>query len=171
MVLVQRSVSRPSARESTRSRDLQRRDVDQVEELLAVLPRLYPGGDVWLRRRLGDALIGRARCTVVESGGELAGVAIETPKADGRLKLSTFLIADEYRNCGIGGAFIRTLHDRWAREGIEQVHVTVAEQNHHQVKRVFEPVGFLTVAHEIDRYGAGRNEFVMTCLPAEDKRP
>lgn len=170
MVLVQRHASLIPTRESGESRDLQRWDIDQVKGLLAILPELYPGGDVWLESRLDDVLGGHARCTVVEKGNELAGVAIETPKAEGRLKLSTFFVADGHRNCGVGGSLMRTLHDRWVCEGIEQVHVTVAEQNYRQVKRVFEPVGFLTVAHELDRYGAGRNEFVMTCLVAEGKR-
>ena len=65
----------------------------------------------------------------------------------------------------VGGTFIRLLHDRWIDENIDQVHVTVAESRHDQVRRAFEPVGFLTVAHEIDRYGPGRTEYVMTCLP------
>ncbi|ORV87879.1 hypothetical protein AWC12_16210 [Mycolicibacterium iranicum] len=94
-------------------------------------------------------------------------MAIETPKGFGRLKLSTFLIADEFRNCGVGGTFIRNLHDRWVHEGVQQVHVTVAEHHHDSVHRAFAPVGFLTVAHEPDRYGPERSEYVMACLPTE----
>ncbi|AMY20796.1 hypothetical protein HQ606_11755 [Rhodococcus kroppenstedtii] len=97
----------------------------------------------------------------------MAGVAIETPKGSGRLKLSTFLIADEFRNCGLGGTFIRALHDRWVLERVQQVHVTVAENNHDQLNRALRPVGFLTVAHEWHRYGPERSEYVMTCLPTE----
>lgn len=149
-------------------RDLSCSDLSEVRSLLAVLPELYPGGDTWLDGRLDDALAGRARCTLVEVDNVIAGVAIETPKAFDRLKLSTFLIADEYRNGGVGGFLIRLLHDRWVREAATQVHVTVAEHHHDQVRRVFAPVGFLTVAHELERYGPGRNEYVMTCLPTAD---
>ncbi|OMB93219.1 hypothetical protein A5732_16850 [Mycobacterium colombiense] len=151
-------------------RDLRPKDVERVQALLAVLPQLYPNGDTWLQRRLDGALAGRARCTLVEVDEVLAGVAIETPKAPGRVKLSTFLIAAEYREAGVGSAFIRFLRDRWVSERLDQVYVTVAESHHAQVQRVFEPVGFLTVAHELDRYGPGRNEYVMTCLLSEDHR-
>src|SRR4051794_30285679 len=90
-------------------RDVRADDLDQVRSLLAVLPELYPGGETWLQHRLNDALAGRARCTLVEVDNLVAGVAIEIPKALNRLKLSTFLIADDYRNGGIGGSFIRFL--------------------------------------------------------------
>lgn len=150
------------------TRDLLPGDRLAVETLLAELPDLYPGGDVWLRRRLDDAVAGRARCTLAEVGEEVAGVAIETPKALGRLKLSTFLISEPYRNAGVGGWFVRSLRDRWHTERISQVHVTVADNRHDHLRHVFEPVGFLTIAREPDRYGPGRNEYVMTCLPAGD---
>jgi len=149
-------------------RILRPEDVDRVQSVLAVLPDLYPGGETWLQRRLDDALAGRARCTVVEVHRTVAGVAIETPKPLGCLKLSTFLVGDEYRNRGVGSSFARFLRARWTLERVEQVHVTVAEQNFEQVRRTFEPVGFLTVAHEIARYGPGRNEYVMSCLPTRE---
>lgn len=170
MVLVHRPSSRSPLLQRPVPRDLRPGDLEQVQSLLAVLPELYPDGDVWLHRRLQDALDGRARCTLVEVDSTVAGVAIETPKAFDRLKLSTFLIADEHRNGGVGGSFIRFLRDRWVSERVNQVHVTVAESHHDQVQRVFEPVGFLTVAHEIDRYGPGRSEYVMTCLPSGDSQ-
>lgn len=169
-MLVHTPTKLPMLLERPQSRDLRPDDLERVQSLLAVLPELYPDGDTWLQHRLDDALAGRARCTLVEVGNAVAGVAIETPKALDRLKLSTFLIADEYRNGGVGGAFIRFLHHRWVRERIDQVHVTVAGRHHGQVQRAFEPVGFLTVAHEIDRYGPGRDEYVMTCLPSEEHR-
>ncbi|QZT57122.1 GNAT family N-acetyltransferase [Mycolicibacterium austroafricanum] len=165
MVLVHQARQLPVALRRPQVRDLRPEDLPAVRSLLTVLPELYPQGETWLHHRLEDALAGRARCTLAEVGNAVAGVAIETPKAFGRLKLSTFLIADEHRNSGVGGTFIRLLHDRWIDENIDQVHVTVAESRHDQVRRAFEPVGFLTVAHEIDRYGPGRTEYVMTCLP------
>lgn len=165
MVLVRRSQSFPARMERPTTRNLERDDVPYVQDLLAVLPKLYPNGSVWLARRLDDALAGEARCTLVDLDGAVAGVAIETPKGFGRLKLSTFLIADEFRSCGVGGTFLRSLHDRWVYEQVQQVHVTVAEHHYHEVYRAFAPVGFLTVAHELDRYGPERSEYVMTCLP------
>lgn len=149
------------------TRELKRDDLTRARELLTVLPTLYPDGGAWLERRLDDAMEGRARCTLVEVDNALAGIAIETPKGSARLKLSTFLIADEFRNCGLGGTFIRALHDRWVNDRVQQVHVTVAEHHHDQLNRAFSPVGFLTVAHEQDRYGPQRSEYVMTCLPTE----
>jgi len=164
--LRQRSTARQ--RLSMQVRDLRRDDVPQVTSMLSVLPTLYPNGDAWLSRRLADVLVGDARCTLLDVGHQLAGVAIESPKAAGRLKLSTFLIADEFRNAGMGGAFIRHLKDRWVAEELAEVYVTVADQNHDQVLRAFNPVGFLTLTCEKDRYGAGRREYVLTCLPSEN---
>lgn len=168
MVLVPSPGKPPAVRGRPQSRDLIHDDLRRVQSLLAVLPHLYPAGDTWLDRRLDDVLAGRARCTLVEVDNVVAGVAIETPKAFDRIKLSTFLIAEEYRNAGVGGSLIRFLHGRWVHDAVGQVHVTVAEHHHDQVRRAFAPVGFLTVAHEVDRYGPGRNEYVMTCLPTED---
>jgi GNAT superfamily N-acetyltransferase len=168
VVFVRPPVTLPALAARPKPRDLLRDDLPRVQSLLAVLPQLYPAGDTWLDHRLDDVLAGRARCTLVEVGDVVAGVAIETPKAFDRLKLSTFLIADEYRNAGVGGSLIRFLHDRWVRDAVGQVHVTVSEHHHEQVRRAFAPVGFLTVAHEVDRYGPGRNEYVMTCLPTQD---
>lgn len=167
MVLTNRPLSLPARMGRPTTRDLERADLPCVKGLLAVLPELYPNGGAWLKRRLDDALAGTARCTLVEIDDALAGVAIETPKGFGGLKLSTFLIGEEFRNCGVGGTFIRTLHDRWIHERVQQVHVTVAEQHHDNVQRAFAPVGFLTVAHEPGRYGPERSEYVMTCLPTE----
>ncbi|SKK41095.1 Predicted acetyltransferase [Mycobacteroides abscessus subsp. bolletii] len=155
-------------RQRSQVRDLHWGDVDQVESLLSVLPELYPDGDAWLRRRLDESLAGQARCTLVEVDKKIVGVSIETPKALDRLKLSTFLVADEYRNSGVGGWLIRFLCDRWVREQVSQVHVTVAEHHYDQLHRVFGPIGFLTMARELDRYGLGRHEYVMTCLPSEN---
>ncbi len=168
MVLVFPPAKLPALSGRPKPRDLILSDLPRVQSLLAVLPELYPQGDTWLERRLDDVLAGRARCTLVEVDNVVAGVAIETPKAFDRLKLSTFLIADEYRNGGVGGSLIRFLYGRWVRDAVGQVHVTVAERHHDQVRRAFAPVGFLTVAYEADRYGPGRNEYVMTCLPTED---
>lgn len=168
MVLIPSPAKLPALLGRPEPRDLIRSDLPRVQSLLAVLPDLYPQGRIWLDRRLDDVLGGRARCTLIEVDNVVAGVAIETPKAFDRLKLSTFLIADEYRNAGVGGCLIRFLHGRWVRDSVGQVHVTVAEHRHDQVRRAFAPVGFLTVAHEVDRYGPGRNEYVMTCLPTED---
>jgi ribosomal protein S18 acetylase RimI-like enzyme len=153
---------------SPQVRRLQRDDVAQVTAILSILPDLYPGGDEWLNRRLIDALEGRARCTLLAVDKQLAGVAIETPKGAGRLKLSTFYVADEFRNGGHGGSLIRVLRDQWVADRLAEVYLTVAEQNHEQLRRVFEPVGFLTLTCENDRYGTDRNEYVMTCLPSSD---
>jgi hypothetical protein len=168
VVLVPPSAKLPALLGRPKPRDLIRDDLPRVQSLLAVLPELYPEGGAWLDRRLDDVLAGRARCTLVEVDDVVAGVAIETPKAFDRFKLSTFLVADEYRNAGVGGSLIRFLHGRWVRDAVGQVHVTVAEHHHDHVRRAFAPVGFLTVAHEVDRYGPGRSEYVMTCLPTED---
>lgn len=160
----------PALRGQLHTRELHYVDITAVTELLADLPQLYPGGDTWLQRRLVDVLAGDARCTLVGFDKHLAGLSIETPKAADRIKLSTFMIASEYRGNGIGTWFAQRLWRRWLDEQISQVHVTVDEHQHEPLAHVLAPVGFLTVARMADRYGPGRTECVMTCIPTEHTR-
>jgi GNAT superfamily N-acetyltransferase len=138
-------------------------DLARVSALLRELPDLYPGGDRWLVRRLAEALNGRARVTVAVLRADASvpvGVTIETPKSDGRLKLSTLFVAPAARGGGVGTRLMRAADARWTREGVRRVHVTADESRAGDVERVISPHGFRQVAVEPGRYGQGRSEVV-----------
>ena len=132
-----------------------------MRALSAPLAAQYPGGDAWLRRRLADAEHGRARCHLQWDGGSVAGVAIETPKGPGRLKLSTLWIAPGARGRGLGRVLVDHCAKGWRRDGIDRVHVTVGEDALPEIAGVLRPHGFALVAREPDRYGPGRDESVL----------
>ena len=146
-------------------RELEPADIAGVTALLAVIPNLYPDGERWLRSRLTDALAGRARCTVATSHDALAGVAIETPKANRRIKLSTYVIDSGHQRLGIGVDLMAHLRERWVEEAAGEVYVTVADGVMPTVEATFRKGGFTRTALEQNRYGLGRHEHVMTWLP------
>ena len=135
-----------------------------VHEFLRDLPRLYPAGDVWLAQRLDTCLIGGPRCTLVECGSEVAALAIETPKANGSLKLSTFFVAPAFRRCGLGALLSEALQARWVGEGWDEVYVTCDESVHGALASLWAPLGFMTFAAVPGRYRQGSTEMVMRAL-------
>lgn len=163
------SATCPSSVVDTTYRPLTSEDVLGVKDVLSVLPVLYPGGADWLDNRLMDALEGRARCTVADLDGEIAAVAIETPKAGNRLKLSTILVTPTFRGQGIGTRLAGQLAAGWEREKISEVYVTVAHTEHDRLSALLYPIGFTTVALEWDRYGTGRHEYILSALPTHGK--
>lgn len=133
-----------------------------VTDLLDICPRLYPGGDRWLQRRLTDVLHGRAQCTVVHAphSSRLYAVAISTPKPSGCVKLSTFFVAEDCRQNGLGTFLLHQLMEVWNQQDLKDVYVTVAHHVEAPLARLIEPAGFLRVAMEKNRYGPGRHEAV-----------
>ena len=133
----------------------------QVKKLLSGLPALYPNGDTWLERRLGELQDPGPRCTVVQRGPEIVGVAIETPKPRNRLKLSTLFIATGARREGHGSHLLAFLCDRWDRESLDVVTVTAAQELMPGVGAFFETADFEHFLTALDRYGLDRHEVVM----------
>jgi len=132
-----------------------------VLRLLAELPALYPNGDLWLGRRLEDALVGKARCAIAAAPWGPIGITIETPKGQHRLKLSTIFVHPNFRKLGIGTELLSSCQHRWVDQGLEQVYVTVAVRHAQVVLPLLTQYGFQSAAIELARYGVGRDEIVL----------
>jgi GNAT superfamily N-acetyltransferase len=144
----------------TRSRAFERCDTPYVTSLLDAPLAMYPSGRDWLRRRLGDVLAARARCTVAVRPSAIVGAVIETPKGPGVVKVSTLFVHPNARGCGVGKQLLSRCVWRWQHEGIQQAHITVPSHRVNEMRRILfgQRFAFLTV--ESDRYGPGRDEHV-----------
>src|SRR5262249_52235041 len=122
-------------------RRLYRLDCAAVTRLLWPVPLLYPNGEMWLSRRLDDALADRARCTVALANGHPVGIAIDTPKGDRRSKLSTIWVDPRFRGFGVGSALIREVVGNWQRLGVTEAHVTTDTSRVPIVLPLFDAAG------------------------------
>lgn len=104
-------------------------DTQAVRTLLAPIDVKYPGGFIWLDKRLRDIADGRADLWQLTSGGILAALAIVTPKGRHQSKLSTFIVAEQIRNRGVGSQLLTQLKWHWLENDIDTVHVTVDESD------------------------------------------
>ncbi len=133
-----------------------------VFALLRSIEELYPGGRKWLDGRLWDVEAGRAECTLAWLGRSPVAVAIQTPKASGQIKLSTFLVAPGFRGRRIGHALLGWLTDRWQMSDVRQAYVTAPAEHSDAVVGLFASFGFRQIAFCPARYGPGRDELVLS---------
>jgi GNAT superfamily N-acetyltransferase len=150
--------SRP--RGAVQIRSFTSEDLESVQNALAFLPTLYPGGDRWLEQRLSDVLQDQAICGIATVAGKLGGLTIETPKDPGIMKLSTFYVRPECRSRGVGFALLEASVCRWRSSGIHRAYVTVASQKVNELDRLLSSFGFSVSSVLQDRYGPNRDEFV-----------
>jgi N-acetylglutamate synthase-like GNAT family acetyltransferase len=149
---------------SRKVRPMDAADVGTVTSLLRILPWLYPSGDAWLSRRLDDVVQGRAHCSLREQDGRVIAAAITTPKGPQVVKLSTFFVAEDCRHRGVGAGLLDSVLGDVDRAGVREIYVTVAHHLAAPLAELFLPRGFIPCALEIDRYGQGRHELVLTRL-------
>ncbi|MGZ6868811.1 MAG: hypothetical protein ACXVHI_00625 [Frankiaceae bacterium] len=91
-------------------------------------------------------------------------MAIETPKALGSLKLSTFYVAPWSRGVAVGRSLAAFLQDRWAREDCTDIYVTCDAVVEGPLTAVLSPFGFIKFAAIPDRYRQGATEVVLRSL-------
>lgn len=137
--------------------------VHGVSALLKDLPRDYPGAEVWLKRRLRDALQGNAESWLADLGGQLAGVVILTPKPSA-LKLSTIYVEPRFRGLGLGALLMERALERAADHHFGETYVTVAHHAEPLLQPLLDTRGFIRVATERHRYGWGRHEVIYSRL-------
>ena len=139
----------------------------QVGDALGFLPELYPGGDLWLSRKIADIRKERSRCLVAVAVAQqvLAGVAIETFKSPGVVKLSTFYVETDSRRKGVGTAMLERLTGRWRVEGVRHAYVTVASTKAEELEPLLLRHDFVCRTVHEGRYGMGRNEHVFDWRP------
>lgn len=131
-----------------------------VRKSLEFLPSLYPGGDTWLAKRLVDIREERARCLLALCGGVVAGIAIETPKSVGVVKLSTFYVNPGARGRGVGSALLGRLTTLWKTEGVHSAYVTVAATKVAELEPLLRDYDFVCRSVHEGRYGLSRDEFI-----------
>ncbi len=151
-------------------RDFDDQTGDWLRTMQAVAPLLgvaYPGGHSWLGRRLDDVADGKALAHLALLDGEVCGVAIESPKTPGDVKLSTLWVADSVRGYGFGRQLVGRCVSRWLTNGIQRSWVTANRDAVDSICRLVLPAGFLLTARERDRYGNGRDEWVLHWTPEQ----
>lgn len=131
-----------------------------VTALGPVLAREYPGGDQWLARRLDDVADGTAHAHLVDRDAEVIGVAIESPKGETGVKLSTLWVKPHFRGHGIGRTLVRTCTDRWSKNRVSRGWITANAHAVADVGRLVLDEGFSYTCLERDRYGTGRHEWI-----------
>lgn len=139
-----------------------RRDLFSVRGLLRFLPALYPGAEAWLERRLHEVDRGRAACLVALLDGHVAGTLISTPKGRRASKISTFYVSPGFRRSGAGNALLTCEEQRWTREGIDSVYITVPSSRVPLMQSFLTRREFGVSATERDRYGPDRTEVVFS---------
>lgn len=136
-----------------------------ARELAPALDRLYPGGSSWLERKLDEIETGRSGAFVVRHRSTLAGVAIETPKEAGRVKLSTLWVHRAFRRRGIGEALLSQRCEHWRLKETPRVDVTCASSVSQGLTPLFHALGFSLFQIDRNRYGEGRHEYVYSWFP------
>ncbi|MET0557602.1 MAG: GNAT family N-acetyltransferase [Solirubrobacterales bacterium] len=132
------------------------------------MERLYPQGASWLQRRLDEVETRRAQAIVAVCGNRLAGVAIETPKETGRLKLSTLWTHPAHRRQGVGRSLLVHGRRAWLERGVDRTDVTCAASAAASLAPLLHASGFSLQHLERDRYGEGRHELVFSWFPDAD---
>lgn len=99
-------------------------------------------------------------------------LAAETPKAENRLKLSTFWVKETVRRRGIGRILIEFLVRRWLEAELVEVYVTVRLGREEELLGLLAQYGFVAGDVVPDRYGPGKDEVVLkwTAAPASSMK-
>jgi ribosomal protein S18 acetylase RimI-like enzyme len=143
---------------------------DWLEIMRDLAPTLrvhYPHGDLWLSRRLDDVQVGRARAHLALLDDQLLGIAIETPKCEGRVKLSTLWVAPKIRQCGLGTALLDRCTSHWLIRGTPCAWITVGATARRELTALVSTHGFRETSVEPHRYGTGRHEWVLHWTPEQ----
>jgi len=131
---------------------------EQIEYMLAqryrpVLVRQFIArGDLWLA----------ARAAGLEKS-ELVGFAHGHPLAEGDYKLDKLYVDLDWQRHGIGGALIRALAERAAKQGYSRLVLRVNRQNQQAIDAYLKH-GFKVVTIHLEDIGGGHvmDDYVMT---------
>lgn len=146
-------------------RDYRATDREAVRRALAFLPKLYPGGDAWLERRLDDVEALTAMCKVVLVQSTIAGMTIQTPKGGAVCKLSTIFVAEEFRGNGVGPRLLADALGTSRCLGLDHIYVTVASHKSTELAPLLIEHGFRLARVDYQRYGPDRDELVFNRPP------
>lgn len=135
-----------------------------VAKLLEPAVTLYPNGMSWLHHRLRQVLDGDAYCIVAVHNDVICAASILTPKGSKIAKLSTIYVDSESRGLKVGSRLTDWTLSLSDRLGYQELYVTVAHHIAVPVVALLMRKGFSQTAFELDRYGLGRHELVLTRL-------
>jgi ribosomal protein S18 acetylase RimI-like enzyme len=135
------------------------------QDLTSTLLRSYPRADRWLSHRLEDVLEGSADAYLARDLRGLQAIAIETPKAHGKLKLSTIWVAERARRKGLGTRLLQECRNRWLERGLDEVWITVSPLAFSAVSPLLFAHDFRLTAVAKERYEKGRPEAIFTWRP------
>ncbi len=140
-----------------------------MSHLAPLLKEQYPGGDLWLSTRLDDAQRGDARAHLAVSADRLLAIAIESPKPQRQVKLSTLWVAPAARRQGLGRELVSRCTSRWLQSGSPRAWITVNSRARDQINTLVIPRGFRETSCQRDRYGPGRHEWVLHWTPDQHR--
>jgi N-acetylglutamate synthase-like GNAT family acetyltransferase len=132
-------------------------DAAAIKELLAPVEDLYPNFDAWLGKTLRDA---DARVALGVVGGDIAGIAVWKQKDRRVVKLSTFFVAEGYRQEGLGPHLLFHQIREWVEARVEKVIVTVSSRMA-GILPFFLQYGFRVEGTSGRRYKPGECEVVL----------
>lgn len=142
-------------------------DTELLVKLLEPLNVTYPGADIWLRRKLNQALIEpHVRVSVAWFNGELVGTAIGSLKPDGRYKLSTLYVAPKVQNLRIGSLLLNVVlsEAKHKKLNASSIYLTADSSVRGTVGKFFEKYGFERVASLLSKYKENATEDVYVLL-------
>ena len=131
----------------------------------SVVDDLYPNGREKLMAKLLLNTALRDNSFVVALDGEIVAYAAETPKANQRLKLSTFWVREDMRRRGIGRRLIELMVPRWREAGLAECYVTVRLGREQELLALLSKYGFSFGEVVPNLYGPGRDEVVLKWTP------
>ncbi len=147
--------------------DLVSSEIDELKPsivgLLQFLPEDYPGGDLWLQRRLSEVKADKAFCVVAKDLNEVCGIAICSPKG-ARLKLSTLYVSPAHRGAGLGRKLIDRVQQVARANGFNETYITLGDTKQEELAPLLSQAGFVLAGAHVGRYGVGRTELCYKAL-------
>lgn len=124
------------------------------------LRELYPGLDKWLDRKRPELARGEAEGLVAIYGLEKAGVALTSEKAAGVRKISTLFVLPRFQGVGVGPRLLYDIISKAAKDRVEKLYVTVAEERRLELEGLLHRYGFQLEGVAPRRYREGSWEWV-----------
>jgi GNAT superfamily N-acetyltransferase len=128
-------------------------DFPQIEEL-------YPEVDKWLDQKRSDLARGEAEGLIAIYGLEKAGFALTSEKASGVRKISTLFVLPRFQGVGVGPRLLYDIISKSAKEGVEKLYITVAEERRAELEGLLLRYGFQLEGVAPRRYRIGSWEWV-----------
>lgn len=135
----------------------------ELAHVTATLPELqarYPRFSEWVEGRAVEIAKGTAEAYVASIGGETAGFALVADKEPQVRKISTLFIGTKFRGQGVGPRLLFGIVERAARDKVEKLYITVADELREQLEPLLVAYGFFIEGASGRRYRQGSWEWI-----------